>query len=494
MQLPPLLKTSRFLPLFITQFLGAFNDNLFKNAFLALITYRLAADNMETGQLHTILSGAIFILPYFLFSATAGQLADKYDKSTLARLTKIWEIIILGIASLGFYLGNAWFLQLVLFCLGTQATFFGPIKYALLPQHLRDEELISGNAYIEAGTFLAILIGTIAGEMLILTDGGIAIVSALMLICAVSGFFSSMYIPSAPAPVPNLVIGHNLWRETWRIVNASRKKSVVFLSILGSSWFWFVGATFLAQFFPYAKNVIGADTSVVTLFLAMFSVGIGLGSFLCNRLLNGQVQATYVPPAALGITLFTLDFYFASHHAPHTTTDVLMTAGQFLKYPASWRILFDLLMIAISSGIYIVPLYALMQERSDPAERARVIASNNIMNALFMVGSALFTIVLIKLHFSIPGIFLFVAVLNGFVAIYICKLLPDALLRALMQFLFRRLYSVEVKGLENFASAGDRLLIVANHTSFLDAALIASFLPEKITFAINTHVARSWWM
>jgi acyl-[acyl-carrier-protein]-phospholipid O-acyltransferase/long-chain-fatty-acid--[acyl-carrier-protein] ligase len=494
MQLPPLLRSRRFLPLFITQFLGAFNDNFFKSAFLALVTYRIASQSGGDGPLHVVLSGAIFILPFFLFSATAGQLADKYDKSRLARITKVWEIGILTIACFGFYLSNAWFLQFVLFCLGTQATFFGPIKYALLPQHLREEELISGNAYIEAGTFLAILLGTISGALLIRYDSGVIVVCVGMIACAVAGYISSRSIPAAPAPAPDLVVGRNIWRETWKIVRASRKRRDVFLSILGNSWFWFVGVTFLNQFPTYAKELMHGDPSVFALLLAMFSIGIGLGSLLCNRLLNGQVQATYVPPAALGLSLFTIDLYFSSAHGPQVEAGTLLTATQFLGFAGSWHILFDLLMIAVCAGIYIVPLYAIMQERSEPDERARVIASSNIMNAIFMVGSSLLTILLVKLSFSIPAVFLTIAILNGFVAVYICKLLPDALLRAVTQFVFRQLYGVEIKGLDNFAKAGERVLMVANHTSFLDAALIASFLPEKITFAVNTHIARKWWM
>ena len=494
MKLPSLLTSLRFLPLFVTQFLGAFNDNLFKNAFVALVTYRIAEATGENAELLVTLSGAIFILPFFLFSATAGQLADKYDKATLARFTKLGEMLIMVIASTGFYLGNSWFLEFVLFCLGIQATFFGPIKYALLPQHLQENELIAGNAYIEAGTFVAILLGTILGELLVLRDGGITIVSAFMLLCALMGYFSSRFIPAAPAPQPGLVMHYNIWKETWKIVSASRKHRDVFLSILGNSWFWFVGATFISQFPTYAKDVMHGDETVFTLLLTMFSLGIGLGSFFCNQLLKGQVAATYVPPAAIGITLFTLDLYFASGHIVRPEDGALISAWQFLGHLANWRILIDLFLIAVCAGIYIVPLYAIMQERSDVGERARVIASNNIINAVFMVASALMTLALLHFHFSIPGVFLTIAILNGFVAVYICKLLPDAILRSAVQFIFARLYRVEVVGIENFAAAGERVLVVANHTSFLDAALIAAYLPEKITFAINSIMARTWWI
>lgn len=494
MALPKLLRTRRFLPLFITQFLGAFNDNLFKNALVALVTYRLVSEAGEAGQVHVILAGAFFILPFFLFSATAGQLADKYDKAMLAQYTKLGEIFIMLVASAAFLLSNIWFLQFVLFCLGVQAAFFGPIKYALLPQHLREEELISGNAYIEAGTFLAILLGTIVGNLLGATASMDMLLCALMMACAFAGYVSSLRIPAAAAPVPELEVGWNLWRETWRIVGMSRRRRDVFLSILGNSWFWFVGATFLSQLPTYTKDMIHGDETVFALLLTMFSVGIAVGSFLCNKLLRGQIQATYVPPAALALSVFALDLYFASSHTPQAAGLALFTASQFLQHVASWRILFDLFMIAVSAGVFIVPLYAIMQEMSPPEERARIIAANNIINALFMVGSAIATLVMVKFQFTIPQIFLTVSILNAFVAIYICKLLPDALIRSIARFVLGVLYRVDVKGLEHYEAAGDRVLLVANHTSFLDAALIAAYLPEKITFAVNTHIARQWWI
>ncbi|HEU5047296.1 MAG TPA: acyl-[ACP]--phospholipid O-acyltransferase [Rickettsiales bacterium] len=491
---PALLASKKFLPLFLTQFLGAFNDNLFKNALVILITYRIAAQTGENAQLLVTLAAGLFILPFFLFSAPAGQMADAYDKATMARYTKIAEIVLMVIAAAGFYMQNAWFLLFVLFCMGIQATFFGPIKYAILPQHLEENELIQGNAYIEAGTFLAILLGTILGGLLVLKDGGITMVAIGIIAVALLGYITSRSIPTAPAPVPDLRVDWNLFRQTWRIVAESSRQKDVFLSILGSSWFWLVGATFLAQFPTFAKDVVHSDETVVTLFLTMFSVGIGLGSMLCNKLLRGSVQATFVPLAAICISLFTIDLYFASQHTPHAAAGALLSAEQFVRYPQSWRILFDLVMMAVSSGVYIVPLYAIMQERSDPASRARTIASNNILNALFMVGSAILTLVMLKFSFTIPEVFLSVAIANGLVAIYICKLLPDAALRSVMRLLLSLLYRVEVKGMENFTAAGDRVLLIANHTSFLDAALIAAYLPEKVTFAVNTHIAKRWWM
>lgn len=422
MAFPPLLKTRRFLPLFVTQFLGAFNDNVFKNALVMLIAYKLANETGGNAQLLVTLAAALFILPFLLFSATAGQLADKIDRAKLARCTKIGEILLMGIAALGFYTDSIYFLLFVLFCLGTQATFFGPIKYALLPQHLQEHELIAGNAYIEAGTFLAILIGTILGGLLIMHEAGAHFISAAIVLVALAGYMTSRYIPDAPAPMPELTVSWNIPRETWRIIQHDRGNRRVFLSILGISWFWLVGATFLSQFPTYAKDVIGSDETVVTLFLTVFSVGIGIGSLLCNRLLKGKVESTHVSYAAFGITLFTLDLFFASGTAVHAGEGVWMNAWEFLRYASSWRILFDLLGVAVCGGIYIVPLYAIMQHDSDPNSRARTIASNNVINAVFMVLSALATMLMLQQHFTVPQVFLTVGLLNGAVAVYIRRL------------------------------------------------------------------------
>ncbi|MEI7669431.1 MAG: acyl-[ACP]--phospholipid O-acyltransferase, partial [Pseudomonadota bacterium] len=285
-----------------------------------------------------------------------------------------------------------------------------------------------------------------------------------------------------------------IWQETWRIVNYSRNDEKIFLCILGISWFWMVGATFLSQFAPYVKDVIHAEPDVVTLFLTVFSVGIGVGSFLCNKILRGSIQSTFVPLAALGITIFGVDLYFASGFFEFSETSNLISFWQFIEQFASWRILFDLFMIAVCGGIYIVPLYAMIQHLSEATHLARNIAANNIVNAIFMVASALITLLMLSLSFSIPQVFLSIALLNGLVAIYICQLLPDALLRSIIRAFLSFFYRVELKGIENYTQAGKRVLIIANHTSFLDAALIAAYLPEKITFAINTYIARKWWM
>lgn len=410
----------RFLPLFVTQFLGAFNDNLLKNSLVMLITYKLASAPNESQLLVTAAAG-LFILPFFLFSATAGQVSDKIDRAKITRVIKFVEIIIMIAATIGFYLSSIWFLIFVLFMMGVHSTFFGPIKFALLPQHLKDDELLLGNAYVESGTFLAILLGTILGGILILHPQGITFVSLSLLLVAIGGYISSRYIPESPAPEPLLIIKKNIWKETWNIVGFARKNKRVFLCIIGISWFWLVGATYLSQFSTYAKDVLYAEPEVVTLFLTVFSVGIALGSFLCNKLLNGEIKSTYVPVSMLGMTIFGIDLYFASMYNITAATETLMSLGEFVSSFSRLRILFDLLLIAICAGLYIVPLYAIMQHDSDVNQRARIIAANNVVNAIFMVVAAVITVVMLASHFTIPQVFLFMAIANGLVGIYVWR-------------------------------------------------------------------------
>ena len=486
-----LMKSRRFLPLFLTQFLGAANDNLFKSALVMLITFELAGQAGLDGPILVTAAAGIFIAPFFLFSATAGQLADRFDKGTLARLVKAAEIVIMSGAAFAFMHADAYVLMAVLFLMGTQSALFGPVKYAILPQHLHQDELISANAMVGAGTFLAILIGTIAGGLLILSDGGIARVSALVIGIAVLGFCASLFIPKAPAPDEKLRVNFNVMTETYAMLRHAAQRRDVFLAILGISWFWLVGATFLSQFPTFGKDVLGGDENMVTLFLAVFSIGIGLGSTLCAKVLKGEVSAKYVPFAALGMTAFMVDLYFAS-------TQVVLVPGTglaaFLSQPLGLRILADLLMIAMSGGLFIVPLYAILQSRGDATHRARDIAANNVYNALFMVVSALAISAMLSGGMTVPGVFLSVALANAFVALYICKLLPDELVRAALRTIFKLAFRVEVKGLENWQKVGPRAVIVVNHVSFLDPALLAAFLPEKPLFAVNTHIAAKWWM
>ncbi len=488
-----LLETKRFLPLFLTQFLGAFNDNVFKNALVILITYQFSSSiHMNTEVLITIAAG-IFILPFFLFSATAGQLADKFEKSQLIRYTKLAEILLMLLAGVGFYFQSIPLLLFLLFLVGTQATFFGPMKYSILPDQLPDNELIAANGLLEAGTYFAILLGTIAGGILATFHMGPLLVSITVALIAIGGYLTSLQIPPAKIGAPDLKINFNLIQETKEIIAHTFQKRDLLLTILGISWFWLIGATYLSQFPTYAKVILGASSSIVTLFLTVFTLGIGLGSLACNRLLKGRIHATYVPLAALGMTIFAIDLVWASEHTVNQT-GTLLTLVEFLSHVQNWRVLLDLLFLAICGGIYIVPLYAILQYESDPEHRSRAIACNNIMNALFMVFAAIITSIMLFFHFSVTQVFGLVAVGNLIAAIYICNLLPAELLKSFTVWLFKLFYRVEVRGLDNYFKAGNRVLIVANHTSLLDPALLATFLPDKLTFAVNSHQAQKWWV
>ncbi|MDP1557995.1 MAG: acyl-[ACP]--phospholipid O-acyltransferase [Nitrosomonas sp.] len=489
-----LLRTKRFLPLFLTQFLGAFNDNIFKNALVILITYSVAEDSTLSPQIMVTIAAGIFILPFFLFSTTAGQLADKYNKTRLIQIIKFIEILLMLGATIGFFLGSVNLLLLVLFLMGTQSAFFGPLKYGILPDQLHKTELIGGNALIGTGTFISILMGTILGGLLILTVDGTTIISTLVIAIALFGWLCSLYIPATQPAAPDLTLKYNIFVETSAIIQHIKRNPIVFRSILGISWFWLFGATFLSQFPTFSKNIIGGDEQVVTLFLAVFSIGIGIGSLLCNKLLKGEIAATYVPLGILGMTIFTLDLYFASGNVVNGNQGGLIGVAVFLQTLTHWRILMDLLGIAICGGIYIVPLYALIQNRTEEAYRSRTIAGNNIMNALFMVVSALGVSLMLARDFSVTEVFLTIAILNSLVAIYISSLLPEPLAKSFLRGIFHILYRLDIKGLENFQKLGDQSIIVANHLSLLDAALIGAAVPERVSFAMNTHIARQRWI
>jgi acyl-[acyl-carrier-protein]-phospholipid O-acyltransferase/long-chain-fatty-acid--[acyl-carrier-protein] ligase len=408
-----LLLTRRLLPLFVTQFLGAMNDNLLKTALVTLVTYRVFTDAATT-KLVVATATAIFIAPYFIASATAGQLADKFEKTALIRYVKLWEVGVMVLAVAGFGFAGERFIVFelaVLLLLGVQATFFGPVKYGILPDLLASAELMSGNALIEAGTFLAILLGTIAGGLLILLPGGEAIVAAAMLGLALAGWVSSLFIPRTRRAAPDLRINPNIWAETLAIIRFARERRELWLPVLAISWFWLVGAVYLSQFPTYAKTTLGADEQVQTLFLALFSIGIGAGALLCGRLQRGEVSARLAPLGAAGMTLFTVDLYFASAHVDGGE-GALIGAAVFLSHPANWRLLGDLFMIALSGGVFTVPLYALIQARAEESHRSRVVAANNVLNALFIVASGALSAVLIKLRLDVPQIYLVVGILN----------------------------------------------------------------------------------
>ena len=410
-----LLKTRRFLPFFLTQFLGAFNDNLFKSALVMLVTFSLARKMGINGQVAVTVIAGLFILPFFLFSSVAGELADRYEKAFLIRRIKFIEIILMTLTAAAFYFSNFWLLVALLFLMGAQSTFFGPLKYSIIPEHLEEGELIAGNALVSAGTYLAILIGTIVGGLLILQPGGVEIISVLIVFFALLGWLASLKIPNAGSFNPKVSIDFNIIRSTHRIIASVIQEKDVFLSILGVSWFWFVGATFLSQFPSYTKDVLQANEQVATLFLTVFSIGVGLGSLLCNTLLKGEIDGKYVPYGAATLSVGSICLWLASRRlAPAGMDEELFGILLFLQKPEGIFILISLLAIAIGGGIYVVPLNAIMQTRCKAQHRARVIACSNIMNSFMMVLSAVGISILLLMGFTIPHIFLVVAVLNCF--------------------------------------------------------------------------------
>ena len=481
-----LLRERRFLPFFCAQFLGAFNDNVYKNALVTLLAFQVTSAAVADSGTLIVLSGALFILPFFLFSATAGQLADKYEKSRFIQYVKLLEILIMIIGSVGFVTHHLALLLVALFLMGLHSTLFGPLKYAILPQHLAKHELVGGNALVDTGTFIAILVGTILGIVLISSgNAGIALVCAGTIGIAVLGWLASRAIPHSPAPVPDLHINWNPFTETLRNLAFLKTNRTVFLSVLGISWFWFFGATFLSQFPLYARDYLGGDEKLYMLLLGIFSIGIGAGSLLCEKLSGHKIEIGLVPFGSIGLTVFAFDLYFATPAAGATAHGVVA----FATDPAHWRLLADLLLIGIFGGFYIVPLYALIQSRSEPTHQSRIIAGNNILNALFMVASALLSIAMFKAGFTIPDLFLATALLNALVAVYIYTLVPEFLMRFLVWLLIHSIYRLDKSGLEKIPEHGPAVL-VCNHVSFVDALIIAAACRRPIRFVMDHNIFR----
>ncbi|EIJ45666.1 major facilitator superfamily permease [Herbaspirillum sp. GW103] len=478
----------RFAPFFWTQFLGALNDNVFKTALLTILTYdALAWTDMDPGLLNNLIPG-LFILPFFLFSATSGQLADKLEKGRVARFVKLLEIAIMGIAAYGWMTHHLWLLIAAVVGMGIHSTLFGPVKYAYLPQQLRREELVGGNGLIEMGTFVGILLGEILGAVLVVhKPWGLHLVAGITIGIAVLGWLASLRIPLSPAPVPELKVNWNPFTETVRNIGFSRRNRPVFLSLLGNSWFWFYGAIMLAQFPVYAKNYLHGDHSVFVLLLAVFSVGIGVGSLLCERLSGHKVEIGLVPFGSIGLSVFGLELYFASQ--AYVTPAAMLDLGGFLAQGGSWRILVDCLGIGLFGGLYIVPLFALIQTRCDPAHVSRTIAGMNIMNALFMVVSALVAMVLLKAGLTIPQIFLATAIMNGVVAVYIFSLVPEFLIRFLAWILIHTFYRVRIINGQAIPEEGPAVL-VCNHVSYVDAIAIMAASPRPVRFVMDHQIFR----
>jgi len=480
-----LLKQRRFAPFFWTQFLGAANDNIYKNALIIFAAFHAASMTSLDPNALVNLAGAVFIAPFMLLSATSGQLADKFEKSRLIRYIKLFEIAIMAIGLVGFWQRDLTLLMVALALMGVHSTLFGPVKYAILPQHLRPEELIGGNGLVEMGTFVAILLGTIAGGLVVAIAGaGPVIAGSVAVAVALAGYLVSRGIPFTPAVAPDLKINWNPFTETWKNLRFAQGNRVVWLSMLGISWFWYYGAIFLAQFPGFSKDVLGGDEHVVTTLLALFSVGIGVGSLLCERLSGRKVELGLVPFGSIGLTVFALDLWLATRHLHPAGVAGL---GVFFADPAHWRVAVDLVLIGMFGGFYIVPLYALIQERSEPAFRSRIIAANNILNALFMVASAGVAIGLFEAGLSIPQLFLVTALMNAAVAVFIYGLVPEFLMRFLAWLLIHTMYRVRKAGLDNIPDKG-ACIVVCNHVSYVDAVVIAASVRRPIRFVMDHRI------
>lgn len=493
-----LFKDKRFLPIFIVQFCGCLNDSIIKNALIILITFKIAESLSVAPYMLVMLANVLFIAPFVLFASLAGQVADRYERSKIVKIIKSIEIGIILLSAYGFYNTNLIILFVALTLMGIHSTFFGPIKYSVLPDQLKKEELLGANGYIEAGTFMSIMFGTMIGGCYNF-DGSLIIIFAI--IVAFIGFAASFFMPLSGNTNPDIKINPNIVEESISIVKYAYSRNKVYLAILGISWFWFIGAAILAQIPLLTRETLGADESVATLFLAVFSIGVGVGSFLCNKILANNITTKYVFISAIGISFFCIELYFAtsvaeiSYHPEH-----LKSLAEFLSRIHYWRILFDLFCLSAFGGFYVVPLFAVMQYFTSPAYRSRVVAANNLINSVFMAGSTAILSLLFYMKFSIPSVILIISILNFVVALHIYKLIPNTKIMPLkfLQMIFRSIFSlfyrVEVKGMENYRKAGKRTVIIANHLSYIDPILIATYIPENIQFAINMSVAKEWWV
>lgn len=488
-----LLFARRFWPLFWAQFLGAFNDNMLKNALVLLIVYQGLSVLGMGGEAMATFAPALLILPYFLFSSIAGQLADKYPKSLLIRRLKLAELGLMLVAAAGFVWNIPELLLGVLFCIGAQATFFSPMKYAGLPQYLPQEELVAGNALVEGGTNLSILMGTIAGGLIIAMKEpvpGSWLAGGALVFFALIGYLCSLKLVEVPAEAPDLKVDWNPITTTWRMCASAAQQKGIWNSILGISWFWVFGFAFLALFIPFVKQVLHADEHVVTFFLALFSIGVGVGALACEKFSMGKLELGLVPLGSLGMSVFAIDLALASGPAAAAVPagSALLSLGAFLKLATSWRIMADLTLMAAFAGCFIVPLYTCIQSWADPAERSRIIAVNNVMNALFMVVYAGVQILLLA-YLSVPQIFVVIALLNVAIAFHIYRLIPEFTLRFMAYMLTWVTYRLKVTGLEHVPDEGGALL-VCNHVSFVDWLFIGGAVRRPVRFVMHAAFAK----
>jgi 1-acyl-sn-glycerol-3-phosphate acyltransferase len=477
-----LLGQRRFLPFFVTQCLGAFNDNVFRQAIIGLLFWMNASPQQRT--LYASLAPAIFILPYFLFSATAGQIAEKLEKSRLIRITTTMEIAIMSLAALAFALQTLPLLLVALFLTGVQSTLFGPVKYSILPTVLRPEELTGGNGLVEMGTSVSILVGMIAGGMIFTLAGahGTLAAGAALVALAIAGNLASRMIPAAGAAAPGLRINWNPLTESLAVLRLARKQLAVRNAVLGVSWFWFVGTVFATQLPDYAPLNLGGSNTLYVFVLALFSIGTGVGSMLCEKLSMRTVEIGLVPLGAFGMSAFLFDLYFA--RSGTAVVQGLGIAG-FLQQPGSWRIVADLVGIGLFTGFFVVPLFALIQSRTPKDELSRVIGALNIQNSGFVVAASLLCLALRTwAGWSIPQLFLALAVANTLVAIWIFTIVPEFLMRFLSWLLVRALYRLRARGIERHVPDDGAALVVCNHVSYMDALILSASIPRPVRFVM----------
>jgi 1-acyl-sn-glycerol-3-phosphate acyltransferase len=478
-----LLRQRRFAAIFWTQFLGAFNDNLLKNALVILIAYRSLSVLGLAPQSLVALCGGLFILPFFLFSATAGQLADRFPKHLLIRAVKAVEIAIMVAAAIGFWREDLWLLLAALFLMGTHSSIFGPVKYSILPQLLEPDELVGGNALVETGTFLAILLGTIGGGAAVaFGETGLTVLGLSLLGIAAAGLVVGCLVPATPAENAALAIDPNPVRPTLETYRLVRKTRSIFLATLGTSWFWFFGSIVLSMLPTYSRDFLHVSEDVVTLFLALFCVGIGAGSMLCETLSGRKLELGLVPFGTLGMTWFALDLFLTGGLSA-TPPPALLGIGEFLASGRGIRIAVDLTLLALFCGFFIVPLSTFIQERTPDGERSRVIAGGNVLSALFMVAASLLLTALLAAGFTYPHVFLIVAVLNAAASFWVYRVLPEFFFRFVAWMIASVMYRLKVVGRERIPVEGPAVL-VCNHVSFVDWLVIASACKRPIRFVM----------
>lgn len=483
-----MLLTKRFLPYFATQCLGALNDNIYKNVLLLLVTFSQVKDLPISVDMFVNLAAGVFILPFFLFSAHAGVVADNMDKAKLIRRLKLLEVIIMFSAAIAILSESYMMMLLLLFLTGSQSAYFGPVKYSLLPQALKEDELVTGNAWVEMGTFLSILVGTLSAGILVSDENGTLWSAITVAVLAFAGYLSSRAIPALP---PEGVIEKIRFRPlsgTWRSIKKARQTPSIWMAILAISWFWFLGATYLTQFPNFAKLHLHSGATVVSLLLGMFSIGIAVGSFVCERFSYGHVELGLLPFGVMGLTIFGVDLLWAIPPAP-VDAGFVYGLKAFIGESQHYRVMLDFFMIGVSGGLFIVPLYAFIQSRSPKGECAQAIAANNIMNSLFMVVSALLSMLLLGVAgWTIPQLFLLLAVMNAVVALYVYSQVPEFTQRFISYLLSHVMYRVTVTGREKIPKEGAGI-IVCNHVSYVDALIIMGASTRPIRFVMDKSIS-----